>query len=396
LLQAYLGMGWTVGCILFGCVVVNNSTECRISKQYLTQAALFMVGVAILAFTAVEGYNGYVVFVWIYGIFNGGYHYSLKMYIYEKVRARNFARAWGFAQCSMAIPNAIGIPILGTKFRYAADHISLIYIFVAGYINTAAGGRSGYYFSAAFVILGSLAMVLIDVHRKNLRKRKRARASKKALTERISIAPDGSVVIQPGPDEGEGGPPEEPERRHSFSDQDDILPPVSLLSHQRSFVYDDVIDLKKPELTIYSEEGIADMDLPDNILFEDLDYLDNITSCNKVENFLMLSEYEQNLSKETESPTGPVGGQRRGNKWSLFRQPTLQTINSEDEDVSVTIGVGGVETRPTNLASKTEQPREIPRFPNPWRSRHRDRSLSIRGRDQLNKRAITVIEEASV
>ena len=35
------------------------------------------------------------------------------MYIYEKVRARNFARAWGFAQFSMSIPNAIGIPALG-------------------------------------------------------------------------------------------------------------------------------------------------------------------------------------------------------------------------------------------------------------------------------------------
>ena len=42
-------------------------------------------------------------------------------------------------------------------------------------------------------------------------------------------------------------------------------------------------DLKKPELTCISEEGIADMDLPDNIL-EELEYLDNITSCNKVEN----------------------------------------------------------------------------------------------------------------
>ena len=54
-----------------------------------------------------------MVFVWIYGVFNGGYHYALKMYIYEKVRARNFARAWGFAQFSMSIPNAIGIPALG-------------------------------------------------------------------------------------------------------------------------------------------------------------------------------------------------------------------------------------------------------------------------------------------
>ena len=262
-------------------------------------------------------------------------------------------------------------------------------------------------------------MLLIDVHRKNLRKKKRARQeSKKALAERISVAPDGSVVIQDaggamGDPEALASarvsgvshmPPEELlERRNSFTDQDDILPPVSLLSHQRSFVYDDVIDLKKPELTIYSEEGIADMDLPDNILLDDFDYLDNITSCNKVENCLMLSEYEQNLIKETEGGPGSntgSGSHRRGpRKWSLFRQPTLQTINSEDEEVSVTIGVGGVDTRATNskaqaLANSTNLPgnsREIPRFPNPWRFRHG--SLSSRGRP---KRAITVIEEASV
>lgn len=39
---------------------------------------------------------------------------------------------------------------------------------------------------------------------------------------------------------------------------------------------------EKPELTCISEEGIADMDLPDNV-FDDFDYIgDCITSCNKV------------------------------------------------------------------------------------------------------------------
>jgi hypothetical protein len=28
----------------------------------------------------------------------GGHHYALKMYVYEKVRARNFGRAWGYIQ----------------------------------------------------------------------------------------------------------------------------------------------------------------------------------------------------------------------------------------------------------------------------------------------------------
>ena len=59
------------------------------------------------------------------------------------------------------------------------------------------------------------------------------------------------------------------------------------------------------------------MDLPDNLL-DELEYLDNITSCNKVENYLMLSEYEQNLIKEIEGPVS-MGG-RRGRKWSLVRQ----------------------------------------------------------------------------
>ena len=112
----------------------------------------------------------------------------------------------------------------------------------------------------------------------------------------------------------------------------------------------------------------------------------------------MLSEYEQNLIKENEGPTGSsTGHHRRNRKWSLFRQPTLQTINSEgDEDnaaaQSVTIGVGGLDTRTKGadqLAKGTA--REIPRFPNPWRFRHG--SLANRGRPN---RAITVIEEASV
>lgn len=47
------------------------------------------------------------------GIFCGGYHYSLKMYTYERVRARNFARTWGFVQCSQAIPIVIGVPFSG-------------------------------------------------------------------------------------------------------------------------------------------------------------------------------------------------------------------------------------------------------------------------------------------
>ena len=108
-----MGLAWALGCILFGGIASTAAYDHRISKQYLCQAALFLCGVSIAVFAAVEGYNGYVAFVWAYGLFCGGYHYSLKMFIYEKVRARNFARAWGFAQASMAIPTLVSVPIQG-------------------------------------------------------------------------------------------------------------------------------------------------------------------------------------------------------------------------------------------------------------------------------------------
>jgi len=73
LLQTYLGLAWTLGCAAFGLVVVQNSVECRIARQYLCQAAVFMCGLSIMALTAVHGnYHGYVMFAWIYGIFCGG------------------------------------------------------------------------------------------------------------------------------------------------------------------------------------------------------------------------------------------------------------------------------------------------------------------------------------
>jgi hypothetical protein len=42
-LQAYLGLAWVVGCCLFGSLVVQKSTECRIGRQYLCQEGSFAI-----------------------------------------------------------------------------------------------------------------------------------------------------------------------------------------------------------------------------------------------------------------------------------------------------------------------------------------------------------------
>ncbi|EFN74353.1 Monocarboxylate transporter 10 [Camponotus floridanus] len=408
LLQAYLGLAWTLGCIAFGLLVVHRSVECRIARQYLTQAAVFVCGLCILALTAVQGnYHGYVIFAWIYGIFCGGYHYSLKMYTYERVRARNFAKTWGFVQCSQAIPIAIGVPI-------------------SGYINVGCGGKAGYYFSSTCVLVGSFTLFFIDLHRRNLSKHKhkvngtkhtcvsdncpqrrkpsfsqepenvlvtsfdfyfsRSYSEASALLEsdaRAGIAgrarnlrhdvqrkisrlrqdrasseafPCSASSVESLPS-GSGSSTQALVRagsnHSSISCEDrDAISPTSIgpvLCRARALVdytpspYDkdvlkfkvreaiDVLGTNKPELTCISEEGIADMDLPDNLL-EDLDYIgDCITSCNKVENYLMLSEFENNLIAEM-----PIIMDRRGRRWSLARSKTGQSNCGQTSGVQLT------------------------------------------------------------
>jgi len=209
------------------------------------------------------------------------------MYVYQKVRARNFARAWGYIQASQALPNLLGVSI-------------------TGYINLGWGSKSGYYFSAACVLLGSATLSLIDVHKSRLRK-KRHQARHLEVARAESVA--DTVVVE--------GETLTKERRPSFPGEEDWVPTGGFLGPGDSL--EDLGFLKKAEkeLTHFSEEGIADMDIPDHLL-EELDFLDNITSCDKVENYLMLSEYEQNLIKEIEGPEGVRG--KRGRKWSLVRQ----------------------------------------------------------------------------
>ena len=338
-LQLYLGLALALGSILFGLMVIGKSSECSIARQYLTQAALMVCGVSIVALTQVRGLSGYVIFIWVYGIFLGGYNYSLKMYLFEKVRARNFPQAWGFVQCSQALSIGLGVPI-------------------TGYINIGCDSKAGYYFSAVCVLGGTAILTLIDVHKRNLRKRRKQKCMKKLGLKESNGVPTDSLPEEPNYFEEE--------RRNSFPDIEDELFPQ--LANRKSYSYEDIGDFKKPELTCISEEGIADMELPDNLL-DELEILENITSCNKVENYLMLSEYEQNLSKEKESPIS-----KRGRRWSLVRQQSTEQDGHQMEFKKLSVS-GAKEMK--------RRSREIRSFKSAWRNAG-------------PRRTITTIDEDSV
>ncbi|KAL4716129.1 hypothetical protein ACJJTC_013906 [Scirpophaga incertulas] len=289
ILQAHLGMAWAVGCAAFGLLVRQNSAECRIARQYLTQAAVFVCGLATMALTAVEGsYRGYVMFVWVYGIFCGGYHYSLKMYTYERVRSRNFARTWGFVQCSQAVPIVIGVPL-------------------SGYINVGCGGKAGYYFSSTCSLIGSLENGATCESACGQKRRSRSRDREpRTATGAATALVLGAELVAPG---------------RAGRELLDSIGPGSLGSPPPN---------APPELTCISEEGGLDLDLDLDIpehLLDDLDCGgDCITSCNKVENYLMLSEYENNLIAEL-----PNLNERRPRRWSIVvsNSPQPSTVNDQ-------------------------------------------------------------------
>lgn len=258
LLQVFLGLACLVGSAAFGLIVIKNSVQCLIARQYLCQAAAFMISASLLAFTALHQYHGYLLFVWIYGVFLGGYQYALKMFTLEKVRARNFAKAWSFVQWSQSLPILVGVPL-------------------AGFLNEQFGGRTGFYLASAFAFLGGLSLFLIDLHKK------RARRKQRPDCRRCSDALPATTS-----------------RRSSL--QDSLCSQARL--QQRSFTFSNYADLRRQELTCISEEAIMD-----NFLEDLID--DCITSCNKEEKYLMLSEYENNLNKTQETLDRRMRGVRR-------------------------------------------------------------------------------------
>ena len=188
----------------------------------------------------------------------------------------------------------------------------------SGYINVGVGGKAGYYFSSTCVLVGSLTLFFIDLHRRNLARHKHTRANgTRHLCVSESCPQRRRLSFSQEPennDPGGGGGGAQAPPLVAITPDPAAGPPLSaeLIVGAGNLLIAGPAD--KPELTCISEEGIADMDLPDNLL-DDLDYIgDCITSCNKVENYLMLSEFENNLIAEM-----PVILDRKGRRWSVAR-----------------------------------------------------------------------------
>jgi len=264
-LYTSLGLGWILGCSVFGLLVVRKSSECSIGRQYLCQSSLALCGILIFSLTTVTDYNSYVLFSWIFGFSLGGHSYSLKTYVFEKVRSKRFPWAWGVIQLVQGLSLGLILPLV----QLAGQRLGL---------------PNHYYFFSALILLASLVMARIKSTRKTRRRRRRMRQK---VQETNTDKQDENRYEEEGEEEEEELPDVD----------DDFLPPLTLHTQQRSVTYGDLVDGQRPNLACISEEAMEDINFPEKFL-EELECLENITSCNKVENYLLFSEFEENLGEE--------------------------------------------------------------------------------------------------
>ncbi|KAK2149734.1 hypothetical protein LSH36_439g03041 [Paralvinella palmiformis] len=145
LLMVFLGVAFAFGCLLFGLIVVRSSVSCMISRQYLVQLTSLGCGVSTLLFSLAHHFDGYALYVWVYGLCCGGYTYSIRMYTYEQVTVKLAERTAGYMTFVQGLPVLFGVPL-------------------ARWLDEAGGStdnRFGFVFAGVCMLLGGAILLLM-------------------------------------------------------------------------------------------------------------------------------------------------------------------------------------------------------------------------------------------
>ena len=159
------------------------------------------------------------------------------MFVFEKVRSKRFPWAWSFVQAFQAVFLVLGLPLNCV-------------------VDRTFGSRSSIYLSVSFIFVGCFFMFLIDFFKKKgrFRRSKHRKVIKTAdLHSSNGIEEDNENNEYEDPEVNDviG---EEYERRNSLPDvDDDFLPPLTLMTQQRSVTYGDLVDGNNPKMTCISE-----------------------------------------------------------------------------------------------------------------------------------------------
>ncbi|XP_061392050.1 uncharacterized protein LOC133327549 [Musca vetustissima] len=145
LLQTMLGMSTTLGVVLAGVLirrpfVVQNFV---ISTPIISQVFLAAVALSILFMSFMMGYKSLCILSGIYGVGFGGFRFSLKMLVLEKVKLK-FSKTWSFIRGIEAIPVLISVPLTIFLNDYSPKY-----------------GRAGYYICSAAAAIAAIIIFFI-------------------------------------------------------------------------------------------------------------------------------------------------------------------------------------------------------------------------------------------
>ncbi|XP_073827361.1 uncharacterized protein [Musca autumnalis] len=145
LLQTMLGMSTTLGVVLAGVLirrpfVVHNFV---ISTPIISQVFLAAVALSILFMSFLMGYKSLCILSGIYGVGFGGFRFSLKMLVLEKVKLK-FSKTWSFIRGIEAIPVLISVPLTIFLNDYSPKY-----------------GRAGYYICSAAAAIAAIIIFFI-------------------------------------------------------------------------------------------------------------------------------------------------------------------------------------------------------------------------------------------
>ena len=281
--ETEIGLAWAGGVTLACLITLSSALPLRHSRQHLTTLTGLGMGVSLLCHAHTPHWT------WLWGLTSGAYHYSLKLFVFQKVRARNFARAWALVHAAQAVSILVGVSLA-----------SLL------------SPRDGHTMAGLSIIAGSLSLFLLNVHRWRLKQRRITKRLARMRSNKSDLTIEDAVSEHPT-EPGSGI--HKPERRPSFPEEEDVEELIV-----------GGVSIHKLEDGGELMEGM-EYDMMEGVMedgeFMDYNCVDNITSCNVVDNYLMLDEYEQNLCKEHETPASTSVASsvtRRLRKWSLVRQ----------------------------------------------------------------------------
>uniref|UniRef100_A0A1I8PA67 Major facilitator superfamily (MFS) profile domain-containing protein n=1 Tax=Stomoxys calcitrans TaxID=35570 RepID=A0A1I8PA67_STOCA len=145
LLQTMLGMSTTLGVVLAGVLirrpfVVQNFV---ISTPIISQVFLSAVALSILFMSFLMGYKSLCILSGIYGVGFGGFRFSLKMLVLEKVKLK-FSKTWSFIRGIEAVPVLISVPLTIFLNDYSPKY-----------------GRAGYYICSAAAAIAAIIIFFI-------------------------------------------------------------------------------------------------------------------------------------------------------------------------------------------------------------------------------------------